>query len=339
MEMKGNLKLTSAEITHLWNTYMNDSGAICHLEHELNNCEDKEIKPLLLHALDISKSHIKKITDILEKESYPVPYGFKLNEDVDVRAPRLFSDSYYLIATNVLGKTGLNAYSTALPIAVRDDVYQFFSNCLSESDEIIRQTNEVMLSKGLYSKSPYFPAPENVDFVKKKNFLAGYFGEKRPLLGSEITNLYTNFQRNALGSATMIGYSQVANNSDVTDYILRGKEIAQKHCEIFGSYLNEHDLPSPTTWDAEVTDSTTHTFSDKKMLFYVTILTALSVGYYGASITASPRRDIGVMYSRLIGEILKYADDGAKLMIKYGWLEEPPRALDREELAKKNKEF
>ncbi|WP_280771756.1 DUF3231 family protein [Salipaludibacillus daqingensis] len=336
--MVGKLRLTSAELTYLWNTYMNDTGAICHLEHELHNAEDEEIKPLILHALEISKSHIKKITDILKKENYPVPYGFKLNEDVDVRAPRLFSDSYALIATNILGKTGLCAYSTALPFAVRDDVYHFFSNCLRESDEIIRQTNEVMLSKGLYSKSPYLPTPENVDFVKKKSFLAGYFGDKRPLLGTEITNLYANFQRNALGSATMIGYSQVANKSDVTDYILRGKEIAQKHCEIFGNYLNEHDLPSPATWGAEVTDSTTYTFSDKKMLFYVTLLTSLSVGYYGASISASPRRDIGVMYSRLIGEILKFADDGTKMMIKYGWLEEPPRALDRDELANKHKE-
>ncbi|WP_416150049.1 DUF3231 family protein [Salipaludibacillus sp. HK11] len=336
--MKGKLKLTSAEISHLWATYMNDSGAICHLEHELHHTEDKEIKPLILHVLNISKTHIKKIREILNKENYPVPKGFNLNEDVDIRAPRLFSDTYCLIAANALGKTGLNAYSVALPFAIRDDIYQFFSNCLRESDEIIRQTNKVMLSKGLYIKPPYLPTPENVDFVKKKSFLSGYFGEKRPLLGTEITNLYGNFQRNALGLATMIGYSQVANKSEVTDYILRGKEIAQKHCDIFGAYLNEHDLPSPTTWDTEVTESTTHTFSDKNLLFFVTGLIALSIGYYGASISASPRRDIGVMYSRLIGEISRFADDGAKMMIANGWLEEPPRALDRDELAKKNYE-
>ncbi|SHN28305.1 DUF3231 family protein [Gracilibacillus kekensis] len=329
------IRLTSAEITQLWNTYMNDSGTICHLEHELNHVEDEQIKPILQHALAISKSHIKKITELFNAEGYPVPHGFKLDEDVNVTAPKLFSDVYTLIAANYLGKMGLNAYSMALPVVHRSDVYAFFSDCLRESVEIIRKSNELLLSKGLYIKSPYLPTPENFDFVKDKSFLAGYFGEKRPLIGAEITNLYTNFQRNALGSATMMGYSQVANNSDVTEFILKGKEIAQKHCEIFESYLNENDLPSPVRWDTEVTDSTAYTFSDRKMMFYSTTLTAISIGYYGASISMSPRRDIGIMYSRLVAEILKYADDGAKLMIKHGWLEEPPRALDRDELAKK----
>ncbi|WP_407268850.1 DUF3231 family protein [Radiobacillus sp. PE A8.2] len=337
MKINGSvIKLTASEITQLWNTYMNDSGAICHLEHEINNTEDLEIKPLLQYALDVSKSHIVRITEILNKENYPVPHGFTLDEDVNVNAPRLFSDAYSLIAMNQLGKLGLSAYSMALPVAVREDVYCFFSDCLRESDEIIKKTNDLLLSKGLYIRSPYLPTPENIDFVKKKSFLAGYFGEKRPLTGGEITNLYANFQRNALGSATMIGYSQVAEKKDVTEYILRGKEIAQKHCEILGSYLNENDLPSPMNWDAEVTDSTTYTFSDKKMMFYSTSLIALSVGFYGASISMSPRRDIGAMYGRLTAEILNYADDGAKLMIKYGWMEEPPRALDRDELAKKH---
>ncbi|RKQ31563.1 DUF3231 family protein [Oceanobacillus halophilus] len=331
------MKLTSGEITNLWNMYMNDSGVICHLEYELNKVEDIEIKGLIQYALDISKSHINTITKILNSENYPIPHGFKLDEDVDVTAPRLFTDTYSLFSTNNLGKMGLNAYSAALPFAVREDIYTFFSECLRESDDILKKTNDLLLSKGLYMKLPLLPTPENFDFVEKKSFLAGYFREKRPLTGAEITNLYANFQRNALGSATMIGYSQVAKKSDVIEYILKGKEIAQKHCEIFGSYLSESDIPSPTTLDTEVTDSTSYTFSDRKMMFYSTSLTAISVGYYGTSMSMSPRRDIGVMYSRLIGEILKYANEGAKIMIKYGWLEEPPRALDRDQLAKKKK--
>ncbi|SDQ90627.1 Protein of unknown function [Virgibacillus subterraneus] len=329
------MKLTSAEITNLWNTYMNDSGVICHLQYEVNIAEDMEIKALLQYALDISKSHIETISKILNNENYPIPHGFKLDEDVDVTAPRLFTDTYSLFSTNNLGKLGLNAYSVALPLAVREDIYTFFSECLRESDDILKKTNDLLLKKGLYMKPPLLPTPENFDFVEKKSFLAGYLGEKRPLTGTEITNLYANFQRNALGSATMIGYSQVANKKDVTEFILRGKEIAQKHCEIFGSYLSECDIPSPTTLDTEVTDSITYTFSDRKMLFYTTALTAISVGYYGASMSVSPRRDLGVMYSRLVAENLKFADEGARLMIKYGWLEEPPRALDRDELAKK----
>ncbi|GEN47061.1 DUF3231 family protein [Alkalibacillus haloalkaliphilus] len=330
-----NIKLTSGEITNLWAAYMDDSASICHLKYYLNTVEDTEVKSIIQYALDISQLHVDTISEIFTQENYPIPHGFKLHEDVDVNAPKLFSDTYCLNLLNNMGKIGLNAYSAALPLAVREDVYSFFSQCLKESDNLIKQTNDLLLAKGLYIRSPYLPKPESYDFVKRKSFLAGFFGDKRPLTGTEIINLYSNFQRNALGSATMIGYSQVAQNEDVVNFLLRGKEIAQKHCEIFGSYLKDNDLPSPMSWGTEVTDSTEYTFSDRKMMFYVTSLIALSVGYYGASMSMSPRRDIGVMYSRLVSEILKYADDGAKIMIKHGWMEEPPRAHDRDELAKK----
>ncbi|WP_394176301.1 DUF3231 family protein [Guptibacillus hwajinpoensis] len=328
------IKLTSAEITTLWGTYMNNSGSICHLKYYLNTVEDTEIKSVIQYALDISQLHVNTITQIFTQEDYPVPHGFKLYEDVDVTAPRLFSDTYLLNNVNYLGKIGIKAYSTATTVAVREDVYSFFSQCLRESDNLIKQTNDLLLAKGLYTRSPYLPKPESYDFVKQKSYLAGFFGEKRPLTGTEITNLYTNFQRNALGVATLIGYSQVAQDEEVKQFLLRGKEMANKHCEIFGSFLKESDLPCPMTLDTEVTDSITYTFSDRIVMFYTTSLIALSVGYYGASISMSPRRDIGVMYSRLVAEILKYADDGAKILIKHGWMEEPPRALDRDELSK-----
>ncbi|WP_281280629.1 DUF3231 family protein [Salibacterium salarium] len=331
---ENNAQLTSTEITHLWMTYMNDSGAICHLEYELNIVEDEEIKQIIKYALEVSQSHIEQVTQIFNKENYPIPHGFKVEEDVDVTAPRLFSDTYILNTLSQLGKIGLNQYSVALPLVVRDDIYEFFSTCLRESDKLIKLTNDVLLSKGLYARSPYLPKLEKFDFVKKQSFLTGFFGEKRPLLGTEISNLYANFQRNALGSATMMGYSQVAKDSEVVEYLIRGKEIAQKHCEIFESYLKNNDLSTLPMLDSEVTDSTDYVYSDKKMMFYCSSLIALSIGYYGASMSMSPRRDIGLMYSRLVAEVVKYADDGAKLMIKNGWMEEPPRAIDREELAK-----
>lgn len=86
--------------------------------------------------------------------------------------------------------------------------------------------------------------------------------------------------------------------------------------------MREDDLPVPMLFDTEVTDSTTYTFSDKLMMFYTTTLIDLSLGYYGASIGGSPRRDLGVQYGRLSLKILKYAEDGANIMIKNGWLKE-----------------
>jgi hypothetical protein len=331
------VKLTSAELSQLWATYMNDTSSICMLNQFLAKAEDEEIRPLIDHALQLSQAHIQKITDIFNKENYPIPYGFKLEKDVDVSAPRLYSDAYVLTFLDQMGKIGLQAYSIGVSLSAREDVYRFLNECLAESSALSRQATEVLLSKGLYIRPPYIDTPEGIDFVKSQSFLTGYFGERRPLVGTEITNLFANFQRNALGVATLIGFSQVAQSKEVRKFMMRGKEIASKHCEVFGSIMREDDLPVPMGWDTEITGSTTYTFSDKIMMFYTTALIALSVGYYGASMAGSPRRDMGTQYSRLTSEILKYAEDGANILIKHGWLEEPPRALDRDELAKKIK--
>ncbi|RPF50098.1 DUF3231 family protein [Aquisalibacillus elongatus] len=327
--------LTSAEVTNLWNTYMNDSGAICHLKYELSHVEDEEIKSVLQYALEMSQSHVKQIEDFYNQEGHPIPRGFSIEEDVDVSAPRLFTDVYFLNSANQMGKIGLGNYGIAITHATREDVFQFFKTCINESVELINKCKELLMKKGLYSKTPYLPVPENVDFVNQKSFLSGFFQEKRPLTGEEIMNLYSNFERNALGSATMMGYSQIAQDNEVMKFLLRGKELANKHTKIFGEILKQNDTPIPMTWDSEVTDSTSYVYSDRKMMFYSTALIALSITYYGAGLAASPRRDVGAVYSRLITELMKYADDGAKLMIKYEWMEEPPRSVDRDELAKK----
>lgn len=333
MEQNKQIRLTSAEITSLWIGYINDSSIRCIFEYFLVKAEDKEIKELIHHALELTKGNLNTLEEIFKKENYPIPYGFKIDKDVDLLAPRLYSDVYVLHYLHNASQIALQGYSVNLALAVRSDVYSYFNECLTQQTTFLRRVKELLLSKGLYIRSPYIPTPDNNDFVKRQNFLSGFFGEKRALTGMEITNLYANFQRNAFGQATLIGFSQVAQNKDVANYFVRGKEIAKKHCQVFDSILKEEDLPVPMSWDAEVSTSTTFTFSDKIMMFYTTSLIALSVGYYGTSIAMSPRRDLGVHYTRLSAEILKFAEDGANIMINNGWLEQPPIAADRDQLA------
>lgn len=328
------VRLTSAEITSLWASYINDTAISCKFKYFLTTVEDEEIKPLIKQAFDIAQGNLKTQTEIFKKEKYPIPYGFKLNEDVDVSAPRLYSDSYILNYLHQSAQIALLGYSVNLSLAVRADIYSHFNECISQLTKFLREVKELLLSKGLYIRSPYLPIPDDIDFVKKQSFLKGFFGEKRPLTGTEITNLFANIQRNAFGVATLLGFSQVAQSKEVAEYLVRGKDIAKKHCDIFGDILKKDDLPVPMTWDAEVTESTTYTFSDKLMMFYTTSLIALSIGFYGTSMAMSPRRDIGQHYVRLTTEISKFAEDGANILIKNGWLEQPPMAADRDELAK-----
>ncbi|USK60850.1 DUF3231 family protein [Peribacillus asahii] len=333
MGTEHNVRLTSAEISQLWTSYMNDSFTICIVKYFLNNVEDTEIKSVLKYALELAESHIPKLTKIFNYEKFPIPQGFNVNQDVNVNAPRLFSDTYYLNFIAQYGKIGLNANSEGVALAVRDDVDKYYTECLTESMKLHRMANEVLLSKGLYVRPPNIPMPEDVEFVKKKSFLAGFFGDVRPLSALEITNLYANIQRNALGTATLIGYIQVTKNKDVKEFLVQGKDISVNAIESFGQKLKIDNLPIPMTWDGEVTESTTNPFSDKLIMFQICSLISIGLGYYGLGLATSPRRDIGLLYNQKIVEIQPYASKGAKIMIENEWMEQPPLASDRDKLA------
>ncbi|WP_252120809.1 DUF3231 family protein [Halalkalibacter sp. APA_J-10(15)] len=328
------IRLTSGEIAQLWAQYMSDSASICMLTYFLEKAEDTDIKSVIAYSLKLSQSHIKKITSIFTAEKHEIPHGFKIEEDVDVHAPRLYSDSYVLNFIHQMSMIGLTTYSGSLSSSVRADITDYYSKCLSETMQLNKMTKNVLLSKGLFIRSPYLPNLEESKFVSKQGFLWDVFGDKRSLVASEVANVFANFQRNALGVATLIGFSQVSQGKDVKKFFIRGIEIGKKHTKLFGGKLEESNLPVPTSWAAEITNSTTYTFSDKLMMFYTSTLIALSVGYYGTGISQSPRVDLGVMYNRLSLEIQLYSEDGANIMIKNKWLEQPPMALNREELIK-----
>lgn len=89
------------------------------------------------------------------------------------------------------------------------------------------------------------------------------------------------------------------------------------------------------TYESDVSSSTVSPFSDKLMMFHVTGLIASSMGAYGVSMSMSLRHDLGIHFTRLIAEIAHYSDDGANIMIKNNWMEQPPIADDRKEIARR----
>lgn len=329
-------KLTASEVSNLWTSYQNDSMAICGIKYFLANIEDPNIRSVLEYALDISKQHVKRVTAIFQSENYPVPVGFT-EHDVNVEAPRLFSDILYLSYILNMGEFGLSSYSLALALSARDDIIDYYSDCLSETKKLHNWSKSMAKEKGVYVRTPQIPTSEQVDFVKDTSFLSGglFGGDTRPLLGAEIGNLIYNGKRNALGQALITGFSQVVKNKNVRQYLERGRDISGKHVEIFNSLLHKNYLSGVTPLTPEVTDSTVAPFSDKLMMYHITALIASGIGQYGMAMSTSPRRDLGIDYARLMAEIAKYADDGARLMIHNGWMEQPPEAADRKKLAKK----
>jgi hypothetical protein len=328
-----NVRLTSAEIANLWTQYMNDSLSICILHHSIDKAKDEDVKDVLEYALSLAENHIDKIKEFLKQENFPVPKGFTKEEDVNLNAPPIFTDTFLLVYMHVMTLLGLTGYAGAVGTSARHDQITYFIQCNTETMELYERIVHVMLNKGIYSKSPGINAPKQIDFVDHQRYLSGWFGKKRPLNAIEISGINFNMLKIIAKVVLEIGFGQVCQSLEVKKYFQRGKKICEKQFGILSSVLTKDELASPASWVSEVTNSTIPPFSDKLMLNHIVILVSSAVGYFGAGLSVSQRRDLALEYTRLMTEVGLYVEDGAELLISNGWLEQPPLASDRENLA------
>lgn len=334
MEDKSEIRLTAAEMSSLWAQYINDTLAICVNSYFLEKVEDEEVRPIVEWTLDTAKENISIMQELFQKEDFPIPIGFT-EKDVNVKAPRLFTDTFFLMYLRHMSSLAMEASCMALRLAARPDVVTFHKRVLNKGEELQDKTRDLMLKQGIYARPPYISTPDKVDFVEKQHFLAGFFGKKRSLTSVEISHLFLNIESNSVGKALITGFAQTAQNDEVKQFFSRGKELSKKYVDTFSDILLKEDLTVPMGWDSAVSDTTTNIFSDKLMMYHVSAMNAAGIGNFGMSLAASPRRDLGLKYASLIPEISLYAEDGANIMIEHGWLEEPPIADDRDQLIQK----
>jgi Protein of unknown function (DUF3231) len=333
------INITSAEIASLWTAYMNNSMAIQFTNYFLSKVEDSAIRSIVEKANNISDELLRKITEIFQQENIPVPNGFSCS-DVNLRAPRLFSDAFMITYVNHMSKAGMLGYSGFQSMSTRKDVRKIFKDALIMTSDLYDESSDILLEKGLYIRPPYIDYPHQKDFVDSKKYLSGLnpFTNKRPLNAVEISHLYLNIQNNLIGAKLSAAFAQSSPRKEVINLLLRGKDISDKHIKVFTKILLDNDTQSPVTSDTSITNSTAEVFSDKLIIFHQGLLTASGTGNYATAAAASQRSDLVLNYERLSLEVGQYAKDIAYLMIQNEWLEQPPGTLDKEKLAKQKKQ-
>jgi hypothetical protein len=134
---------------------MNDSGSKCVLTHFLEKAEDEEIRSVIEIALNLSKTHIQKLTSIFIEENFVVPNGFKVDEHVNLASSKLFSDSFVLEFINQMAKIGLTNYAASVASSIRDDITEYYMECTTETMQLYKLSKDLLLLKGLFVKTPY----------------------------------------------------------------------------------------------------------------------------------------------------------------------------------------
>lgn len=336
---KEHIPLTASEIACLWTSFMNYSMSKCILAHMLKHIQDTEIKQIIQMAEKMSSNRVNELINIFETEKFAIPVGFS-KEDVNLNAAALFTDPFCVTYVNHTARTGMLGSSGFIAMCARADMRMHFSNELSETVDLFHKSSDLMLEKGLFVKSPYIMLPTEVDFIDSSSYLSGFnlFSKQRPLNSVEISHLYMNVQTNIIGSKLCLAFAQNSPTKEVQKYMINGSEISEKHIKIFSSTLLDDNIQVPMGSDTAITNSTQQVFSDKLVMFHTGFLSAAGTGNYATAAAASQRSDLVANYERLSLEIGQFAKNGADIMIKNQWLEQPPGTVDKIKLAmKKNK--
>jgi len=332
MSTANKVPLTSAEIGNLWNMYMGDTLIVCVKKYMIAKAEDAQIRTILQQALTISEKRARDIAAIFNSGNVPIPVGFS-DKDLNIGAPRLYSDTFALYHALSRAKYALQMTAPSLFLAARQDVGALFQEATASCAKLLEDGTQVALAKGILLRAPIVSIPQTPHFVEKPSYIGHIVGEHRPLHVVSLTHVFLSIQENILGKALISGFSQVAHDTELRKFFLRGAEIGAKQIKVLSAMLSDEDVPIPSSPDSMLTSSTRSPFSDKLMINHIILINQFNLADIGTAIGRSSRADIAADYLRLEAEIIQYGEDGVNIAIKNGWLEAPPQVVSHRELA------
>jgi len=329
---KEDLKLTSAEIGTLWGEYVNGTAVDVVNRYMLSIVEDEEIKALFEDATKTFAKQKKQIATFIENEGFPIPIGFS-EADLNRGTKRLFSDIFGLHYLHIMTLHGLIGHTTAFSSSVRKDLREFYDSCDNDGKRMYHQTIELLLEKGHFQKAPIFYPEANPEFISGSQFLDGLFKDQRPLAATEMIGISFNLKKKILEKTLSIGFSQVVKSKEVRKFLLSTQEVSDQQIQALGKILHQDQLPSPMSWESEVTTSQDAPFSEKLMMYHIGFLLQSSQAYHGTGLASAMRTDLVLTYEKIIMKNLLVTKEWFNIMTKNKWLEQPPLAPNRRKIA------
>jgi spore coat protein CotF len=327
-----NLKLTSSEIGTLWGEYINGTMIEIVNKYMISILEDEEVKNVFEIAIETWEKQKKQLVSFMEKDGFPVPNGFT-ESDLIKGVKRLFSDTFCLNYLHIMTIHGLLGHTTALSVSVRKDLREFYNSCDNDAKRMYDLTIELLLKKGKFQRDPYFYPKENPEYISTKDFTDGFFGKGRLLSATEIISISLNIKKSIMAKTLSIGFSQVAGSEEIRTFFEEIGKKADENIQALASILHKDNLPVPMSWESEVRTSQDSPFSDKLMLYHMGFLGQTAQVYYGTGLAGAMRTDLAVVYEKTILKTLTLTKNWFDIMVENKWLEQPPLAPNRKELA------
>ncbi|QIZ09077.1 DUF3231 family protein [Priestia megaterium] len=326
--------ITSSELANLWMAYQEKTMMLRVLEHFIEH-SDHEGKQLLQSYYTGAAKNIEMIKSIFQQEGAVIPIGFTEN-DVYKSVPKLFDFMYDIMYLHLMTKVEMSLYALFTGMSYRKDIDDLFIGMTAESQSMNSLATQFLLEKGVLVRPPFVSMPKQVNFVQDKNYMDGFnwFSENRSLNTVEVSLIHHAIETNLVGMQLMIGFAQVASDKEVRKYLTKGMELSKKIEIDLGEFLRQSYIEPPATHAGKATTSKAAPFSDKLMMYNTNLLASFGLGSNALGTGFCLRSDLPAKMSFNAKNIFIFAQDGGKIMIKNGWMEEPPQIEDRNQLTK-----
>lgn len=325
--------ITSSELGALWLTYQEKTMILRMLEYFIEKADDEKAAAIMTNLYREIDLYVGKITQIFQNEGAVIPVGFT-SQDVNKDVPKLYDNGFDIMFIRLLKEISMGLHSLNIAMTYREDIVMLFKDLTAITQNYYNQCTQYLLEKGMLVRSPYVTMPNSVEFVKDNSYLGGLnpFGEKRALNTVEVAHIHHAIEANFTGLQMILGFAQCANKNEVKKFLNDGAELAKAIIKELSETILSSDLQSAEPSGGNATRSTVAPFTDKLMMYCTSLFCSFSMGGNSLGTAFSLRNDLAAKMSVFMKDTFEYAHKGAKIMIKNGWMEEPPQMIERKRI-------
>ncbi|WP_088103591.1 DUF3231 family protein [Halalkalibacter urbisdiaboli] len=327
--------ITSSELGTLWLTYQQKTMILRMLEYFIEKADDEKAKDIMTNLYGEIDLYVGKITETFQNEGAVIPVAFSA-QDVNKDVPKLYDNGFDIMFIRLLKEISMALHSLNITMAYREDIVMIFDELTAITQKYYNLCTQYLLEKGMLARPPYVSMPNSVEFVKDTNYLGGLainpFSEKRTLNTVEVAHLHHIIETNFVGMRMITGFAQCANKGEVKNFFNEGAELAKSIIKELSETLLQNGIQSPEPSGGNATRSTVAPFSDKLMMYCISLFCSFALGGNSLGTAFSLRNDIPAKMVIFMKDTFEYAHKGAKIMINNGWMEEPPQMEERKQI-------
>ncbi|WP_085994092.1 DUF3231 family protein [Oceanobacillus senegalensis] len=326
--------ITSSELGTLWLTYQEKTMLLRMLDYFIEQADDAQAKSIMVDLYDEIDPYVEKIAVIFQNEGAAIPVGFT-SEDVNKGVPKLYDNGFDIMFVRLTQEIGMALHTLNITMASREDIIMVFKDLTAITQKYYNVCTQYLIEKGMHARPPYVSMPKKVEFITDTSYLRGGLNpltNKRTMNTVEVANMFHAIETNITGLQLITGFAQVANSPEVKKYFGKGGEISKSIIKELHEVFLEDNIQVPAVSGGNVTQSTVPPFSDKLMIYCTSLFCSFALGGNSLGTAFSLRNDLTAKTTAFMKDVFEYAHEGAKIMIKNGWMEEQPPMGDREKL-------